>query len=127
MCKFNVIAKIFFNTKLIATASMIAVLMMGFQTAHAEGGKTGGIEIVYPLKITLDTEKLEGFIMYRLCHWDAAKNKRDCKAERLLITPQTKAYANNKQVPLRQAKGRLGRHASVEYYVDTLVVESISW
>jgi len=50
-----------------------------------------------------------------------------CKKVTVTITPQTKAYSNNIEVPLKQAENRLGRYATVIYEVKTKQVIAIRW
>lgn len=77
------------------------------------------IEIAYPLRLTLNAQSLTGFVDYQFC--------TKCKAVKLNITPQTKAYANYKQVPLKQVKSRLGRSAEIVYDSNTKNIESFAW
>ncbi len=77
------------------------------------------IEIAYPLRLTLNAQTLTGFVDYQFC--------TKCKAVKLNITPQTKAYANYKQVPLKEVKNRLGRSAEIVYDSETKNIESFAW
>ena len=77
------------------------------------------IEIAYPLRLTLNAQTLTGFVDYEFC--------TTCKAVKLNITPQTKAYANYKQVPLKEVKNRLGRSAEIVYDSETKNIESFAW
>ncbi len=70
------------------------------------------------LRISLD-KSLHGFVEGKIC--DA------CKKVTVTITPQTKAYSNNIEVPLKQAENRLGRYATVIYEVKTKQVIAIRW
>jgi len=70
------------------------------------------------LRINID-KRLHGFVEGKVC--DA------CKKIRVTITPQTKAYDNNIEVPLKRAEDRLGRYATVIYEVKTKKVISIRW
>lgn len=70
------------------------------------------------LRISLN-EKLSGFIEGKVC--DA------CEVTQVTITPATKAFANNVEVPLKKAESRLGRYATVIYKVETKVVAEIRW
>ncbi len=70
------------------------------------------------LRISLD-KNLHGFVEGKVCD--------GCKKIRVSITPQTKAYANNIEVPLKQAENRLGRYATVMFEVKTKKVINIRW
>lgn len=70
------------------------------------------------LRIHLDAN-LHGTIESRTCIF--------CKMIRVNITPHTKAYANNVNVPLEQAKNRIGQFATVIYEVKTNNVSTIRW
>jgi len=120
-------SKVFMNVNFVFGMLMVFTLMTGVKSAYAEDDEIGFIEIASPLKITLDVGKLEGFILYKLCEWDAVAKKHHCGLERLLITPQTIAYANGDRVPLSQAKNRLGRYAEIVYYRSDLTVKTLSW
>lgn len=95
--------------------------------ACAQDDGTDYIESAYPLNITFDKEKQQGFIIYELCYWNSSTKKSDCKDEKLLITPQTIAYANFREVPLRYVRTRRGRHAEIVYDKSSLIVKTISW
>ncbi len=56
-----------------------------------------------------------------------SKNCSFCKTIKIKITPNTKAYANNVSVPLRQAKNRMGRFATITYELKTKKVSAIRW
>lgn len=128
MYQFNMVNSLLFRASIRIKSAVILLvflfLMLPAITAH---GETEYVEIVHPLKITLDSNTLEGFIMYKLCRWDKAKNKSRCKVERLLVTPETKAYARHQRVSLLDARSRLGKSVSLGYDKDSLVVKSISW
>jgi hypothetical protein len=70
------------------------------------------------LRISLD-ETMNGFIEGKVCDF--------CEQITVTITPETKAYANNVEVPLEQATGRMGRFATVIYELDTKNVSAIRW
>lgn len=70
------------------------------------------------LKITLDS-KLNGRIILKQC--------TGCKSAVLTITPETKAFNKNIEVPLIQAKKRLGKSAVVSYVIKSKLVKSIVW
>ncbi len=55
------------------------------------------------------------------------KSCATCKTMVLNVTPETKAFRGTKEVPLRQAKGRLGRYATVIFELDTKNVSQIHW
>jgi len=56
-----------------------------------------------------------------------SKNCSFCKTIKIKITPNTKAYANNVNVPLRQAENRMGRFATIVYELKTKKVSTIRW
>lgn len=70
------------------------------------------------LRISLDGS-LNGFVEGKVC--DA------CKKIKVAITPETKAYSGRVEVPLKSAKARLGRSATVTFDVKTKKVVKISW
>ena len=70
------------------------------------------------LRISLDDD-LHGFIDSKLCSF--------CRTIRIIITPNTLAYKNNINVPLKQAKNRIGRHATVVYDLKTKNISTIRW
>jgi len=60
-----------------------------------------------------------GFVEGQVC--DA------CELLKVTVTPETKAFANNVEMPLAMAKSRLGRYAVVIYDVETKNVTEIRW
>jgi hypothetical protein len=70
------------------------------------------------LRISLDSN-LNGFVEGKVCDF--------CEPIKVIITPETKAYANNVEVPLKQAESRLGRFATVIYELKTKNVTAIRW
>jgi len=56
-----------------------------------------------------------------------SKNCSFCKTIRIKITPNTKAYANNINVPLRQAGNRIGQYATIVYELKTKRASTIRW
>jgi hypothetical protein len=70
------------------------------------------------LKITLD-KSLNGKIILQQCD--------DCKAIVLKITPDTKAFHKNHEVPLKKAKKQLGKSAVVFYEIKSKIVKRIVW
>ena len=70
------------------------------------------------LQISLDDD-LHGFVDSKVCSF--------CKTIRIIITPNTTAYKNNVKVPLKQAKKRIGRHATVVYDLKTKNISAIRW
>ena len=70
------------------------------------------------LRISLGTD-LNGFVEGKVCD--------QCKTIKVTITPETKAYVNNVEVPLIKAKSRIGRYATVMYELDTKNVSTIRW
>lgn len=70
------------------------------------------------LRISLNDD-LNGFVEGKVC--DA------CEKIQVKITPTTKAFANSVEVPLKRAKSRLGRYATVIYEVESKNVTEIRW
>lgn len=70
------------------------------------------------LRIRMDDD-LHGIIESKTCSF--------CQTIKITITPETKAYANNINVPLKQAKNRIGRFATVIYELKTKNVSAIRW
>ncbi|VAW53480.1 hypothetical protein MNBD_GAMMA06-718 [hydrothermal vent metagenome] len=70
------------------------------------------------LRIYLDGS-LKGFVEGRTC--DA------CKKIKVAITPKTKAFSGRVEVPLKKAKARLGKYATVIYEIKTKKVTQIRW
>lgn len=70
------------------------------------------------LRISLKAD-LNGFVEGKVCDL--------CETIRVTITPATKAYANNVEVPLKNAKSRIGRYATVIYELETKNVSAIRW
>ena len=70
------------------------------------------------LRISMDAS-LNGFIEGKVCD--------ECETIQVAITPKTKAYENNIEVPLKKAESRLGRYATVIYLVKTKKVTAIRW
>jgi len=70
------------------------------------------------LRISM-TSKLDGFIEGKVCD--------QCETITVTITPETKAYKDGIEVPLIQAKNRIGRFATVIYELDTKNVSAIRW
>lgn len=70
------------------------------------------------LRISLN-DSLNGFVEGKACDF--------CKVIRLRVTPETKAYENNIEVPLKNAESRLGRYAAVFYLIKTKKVTEIRW
>ena len=62
---------------------------------------------------------MHGFVEGKVCDF--------CKEIKVNITPETKAYEKNVEVPLKRAKERLGRYATVIYEIDTKNVSAIRW
>jgi hypothetical protein len=71
------------------------------------------------LRIRMD-KNLNGFIEGEIC-------EQHCEEITVTITPDTKAYENNVEVPLRNAEARLGRFAAVMYEMKTMKVSEIHW
>jgi len=70
------------------------------------------------LRIIVDAS-LHGFVEGKICDF--------CEAIKVMITPDTKAYESNVEVPLKRAKSRIGRFATVFYELETKNVSAIRW
>ncbi|PCI09285.1 MAG: hypothetical protein COB77_00245 [Gammaproteobacteria bacterium] len=70
------------------------------------------------LRISLGSD-LHGFVEGKVCDY--------CETIKVIITPETKAYKNNIEVPLIRAKNRIGRFATVFYELETKNVRAIRW
>jgi hypothetical protein len=70
------------------------------------------------LRISLGAD-LNGIVEGKVCDL--------CETITVTITPATKAYDNGVEVPLKQAKSRLGQYATVIYELDTKNVSAIRW
>lgn len=70
------------------------------------------------LRISLN-DGLSGFVEGKVCD--------SCEEIRVTITPETKAYENRVEVPLKRAEARIGRYATVIYEVKTKRVSEIRW
>jgi len=70
------------------------------------------------LRISLDGS-MNGFIEGKVCD--------ECEVITVTITPDSKAYANGVEVPLKKAESRLGRYATVMYEIKTKKVSAIRW
>ena len=69
------------------------------------------------LRISLDGGN--GFVEGRVCDL--------CEQITVTITPDTRAFEDDKEVPLSAAAGRLGRYATVIYELETKKVTEIRW
>ena len=70
------------------------------------------------LRITLD-KKGTGSIQGRICD--------DCKLLTVAVSPETKAFQNGVEVPVVQAKSRLGKSATVFIDIEHTSVLRITW
>jgi len=70
------------------------------------------------LKISFN-DSLNGFAEGKVCDL--------CEEIRVTITPQTKAYENNVEVPLKNARFRIGRFAAVMFEVESKKAVAIRW
>lgn len=70
------------------------------------------------LRISLDAN-MHGFVEGKICDF--------CETIMVTITPGTKAYESNVEVPLQRAKSRIGRFATVFYELETKNVSAIRW
>ena len=69
------------------------------------------------LRISLDGSN--GFVQGKVCDF--------CEEIQVTITPDTRAFEDNKEVPLSRAAGRIGRFATVIYELETKKVTEIRW
>lgn len=70
------------------------------------------------LRLSLNNN-LTGFVEGKVCD--------ECETIKVTITPRTKAYENNVEVPLKTVTSRLGRPATVYYLIATKEVSRIRW
>lgn len=70
------------------------------------------------LRISIDGTS-NGFVEGRVCD--------HCEDIKVTITPDTKAYANGKEVSLSAAANRIGRFATVIYERESMRVTEIRW
>lgn len=70
------------------------------------------------LRMSLD-DNMHGFVESKTCSF--------CKTIRITITPKTRAFENNINVPLKKAKNRIGRHATIIYDLKTKQISAIRW
>lgn len=102
--------------KTLSTALLVA--MLSTMSAYAFETKETSIES-NALKITLDEKTGTGIIVGKVC--DA------CETVTVNITPATLAYQGLTQVPLANAKSRLGKEATVAFDKETMEVIRIRW
>lgn len=69
------------------------------------------------LRISLDGSN--GFVQGKVCDF--------CEEIQVTITPDTRAFEDNREVPLSRAAGRIGRYATVIYELETNKVTEIRW
>jgi hypothetical protein len=72
----------------------------------------------FSLKISLSSD-MTGVIKGKTCDL--------CEMQTLAVTPETKAYQNNVEVPISQAKKRFGKPALVLFDIKTKKVNTIIW
>jgi len=113
--------------KIIILSTLALIALSNARTVNAENTnhvgivvQTDVIEIVNSLRIVLDAVSLTGFVEVPICN-------AGCVDTKLMITPDTLASENGKKVPLKEAKNRLGREASIVYEVKTKKVVLIGW
>jgi hypothetical protein len=71
------------------------------------------------LQISLNARTGTGVVIGRICD--------QCDEIQVQITPKTRAYDNDKEVPLAKARDRLGRYAVVFFEKDKKNVTRIKW
>jgi hypothetical protein len=71
------------------------------------------------LRISLDARTSTGFVIGKICD--------QCDQIQVQITPKTRAYHDNKEVPLARASDRLGRYATVFMDMENKHVTRITW
>ncbi len=117
----NKILVFFTFVSIIITTQATAISNPPVSTLRDSGTETlkthNTISSVY-LRISMDDD-LHGFVDSKLCSF--------CRTIRIIITPNTTAYHNNVEVPLKQAKERIGRHATVVYDLKTKNIRAIRW
>ncbi|GMR01176.1 MAG: hypothetical protein BMS9Abin19_0536 [Gammaproteobacteria bacterium] len=117
----NRILVFFTLISLIITTQAAAISNPPDNTIHKSGQeilKTQQTIKSASLRISLD-DNLHGFVDSKMCSF--------CKTIRIIITPDTTAYNNNVKVPLKQAKKRIGRFATIVYDLKTKNVSAIRW
>ena len=92
--------------------SVVEAAQLKNMVQHEESAEITG------LKINLD-KSLNGRIILKKCN--------GCKAIVLKITPETKAFHKNEEVPLIRAKNQLGKSAVVSYVIKSRLVKRIVW
>jgi hypothetical protein len=70
------------------------------------------------LRISIDNSS-SGFAEGKVCD--------ECEKIRVTISPETKAFEKNTEVPLQNAKSRIGRYATVIFEVETKKAIAIRW
>ena len=70
------------------------------------------------LRISLNDDNT-GFVQGRICD--------QCEELKVAITPETRAYEKNVEVPLKKAAGRIGRSATVFIDREHTKVTRIKW
>ena len=112
----------FFTLFLLALATQVnAISNVTDQTiyqADSEIIRTHNKITSVSLRMQLD-ENLHGVVESKVCSF--------CKTITMTVTPKTLAYDNNVKVPLKEAKNRIGRHATVIYELKTNSVSAIRW
>jgi len=97
------------------------ILISLFYTLNAHAANTSVQAAIESesLKISLDENTGTGVVYGKVCD--------ECEELKLNITPETRAYEGKTQVGLAQARGRLGREATVIFNTETKNVVSIRW
>ena len=70
------------------------------------------------LRISIDNSS-SGFAEGKICD--------ECEKVRVTITSETKAFEKNAEVPLQNARSRIGRYATVIFEVETKKAIAIRW
>lgn len=70
------------------------------------------------LRISLNDD-MTGFVQGKICDF--------CEELKVAITPETRAYEKNVEVPLKKAAGRIGRSATVFIDREHTKVTRIKW
>lgn len=70
------------------------------------------------LRLSLSAS-LHGFVEGKVCD--------ECETIKVPITPETKAFSGDVEVPLIKAKNRIGRPATVFYDIETKNATRIRW
>jgi len=103
---------------MIVFPALLSLLVVTTNTQAFDLGVEEAVESV-ALKISLDEKTATGVVYGKVCD--------HCEELELKITPESRAYAGRTQVGIAQAKGRLGKEATVTFNKHTKEVIRIRW